>query len=81
MSFAITNEIIDSIANYAVAFTRISGNIIMTATCTDGACELFVNLSFSCALFTNIDVTVSAISKLGQGPPSNPILIGIMREE
>lgn len=70
----------DSIANYFVTFTGISENMIVAATCLDGACKLLVNLPFSCSLSTSVDVMVSAISRLGQGPPSNPISIGTMGE-
>ena len=68
----------DSITNYAVTFTGMSANVIVAATCMDGACKLLANLPFSCSSSTSIDVSVSVINRLGQGPPSNPISIGMV---
>ena len=56
--------------------TGISANTSVAPTCRNGSCELVAELLFPCPSLTSVYVAISATSRLGQGPPSNPITIG-----
>ena len=70
---------IDAIYNISF-FNYTSGDLINTtiisASC-ENACDYEVDVpSYLCSQSVNINITLSATNRFGQGPPSNPTILG-----
>ena len=64
-----------AVTNYNIYFNAMSYNL---SSCGDNACERVTSNvpSSSCPPMTNISVRASASNMLGEGPQTDPIIIG-----
>ena len=79
-TFNFIDDIPGPVTHYNFYFS--SGNNLATVTdpsCDSDDCEQYeVDVpSSACSLLANVNVTVPAANRLGQGPPSQPLYIGI----
>ena len=82
-SFNITDDIDGSATSYIIEYSEVPTNSVCatetvspSASCVDGLCTHFFDISRSgCDLSGPISVAVSGVNRLGQGVPSNPVLI------
>ena len=73
-SFNISEGISVTVTTYNFSY---SGTTTLTPSCVDSFCEYVVNVTSSlCSPLSTIVVALSALNRLGQGPPSNPTIIG-----
>ena len=79
-SFVISDGINDSIISYIVSYSSNthSNSSTIPVSCMDDSCEYVVDVPSSlCPPLSDINVTVSAANKLGQGPSTDTNTIGI----
>ena len=51
-------------------------DLVPVSSCIDDVCSRVFKSSPSCSLFSDVNVTVSAVNQLGSGQSSNPVKIG-----
>jgi hypothetical protein len=77
--FFISGDIIGSPVSYTARTLNLVSGISFNSTIDLSSCDKDsgypLNLS-NCPQSTIINVTISAANKLGEGPPSNPFMIG-----
>ena len=80
VSYTVADGILGSVRAYIV---KITSNSMITLNssfapmpCVDINCKEFVSVPFQCLSSTDFSVTLSAVNKLGVGPPSDSIKIG-----
>ena len=62
--------------NYAFSYSDITLNV---TSCPESICEYVINVPAShCSPSTSISVTITAVDSLGSGPPSDPIIVGMI---
>ena len=79
-TFNFTDNIPGPVTHYNFSFSPGNNSIAVNApTCDSDDCKQYeVDVPSSvCSLSTNFYVNVSAANRLGQGPPSQPNIIGI----
>lgn len=79
--FNISDGISGSPTNYIAHASNLVTGISFNSSVSLSSCEedngcLVEQPSFYCPQSTVINVTISAANKLGEGPPSNPFMIG-----
>ena len=72
--FSIADGIPGSVTHYTLTYSNITSSKL---ACRNITCDYMIDVASSnCSQFTDIEVTLSASNRLGQGPASAPITIG-----
>ena len=73
-SYNIADGVSGSVTDYNFIY---SGTTLSMAACSSVSCEYSIDVSSICLPLNDVDMTISASNVLGQGPISDPMIIGI----
>ena len=82
--FEVYNDITGRVVSYAISYSDsasgaiFSSNIVNATSCEDRVCSDEFDIESSlCTPSSDINVTISATTNLGEGPESNPVKEGV----